>query len=342
VTLPSTSYTSERRSRFFDELADRITGIDGVEAVGVSNFLPLADSTAVGLFLNYGDSPSDENRRRSAATFFVVGGDYFEAMGMPLLRGRAFAPSDTAESPPVIVINEPLVSILGIEGNVVGEKVWIGNNDQPHEIIGIVAATHHFGVEGEAKPQAYAPHTQETWRLKYFIVRTRADPLSLAGAAREHVRALDPNLPVHDIATMEARLAEVLGRRRLTTSLLGSFGIVALLLSALGIHGTTSNWVVQRTREIGIRIALGAQVADVGRQFLGRGLVLVAAGMLVGLAGGMALTDFVASLLFGVQPIDPPTLIAACLALLVVAGLAIALPARRAARLDPVEALRAE
>jgi ABC-type antimicrobial peptide transport system permease subunit len=124
--------------------------------------------------------------------------------------------------------------------------------------------------------------------------------------------------------------------------LLGSFGIVALLLSALGIHGTTSNWVVQRTREIGIRIALGAQVADVGRQFLGRGLVLVAAGMLVGLAGGMALTDFVASLLFGVQPIDPPTLIAACLALLVVAGLAIALPARRAARLDPVEALRAE
>jgi predicted permease len=342
VAPPSTSYASEQRTRFFDELAERIARLEGVDAVGVSNFLPLADSTAVGLFLSHGESASDENGRRSPATIFVVGGDYFEAMGMPLLRGRAFTPIDTAESPPVIIVNEALVEVLSVEGNPVGERVWIGNNDAPHEIVGVVAATHHLGIEDEVEPQVYAPHTQETWRLKYVVVRTRVDPLSLAGAVREQVRALDPNLPIYDLATMEDRLAQVLGRRRLTTSLIGAFGIVALLLSGLGTYGMASNWVVQRTREVGIRIALGARVADVQRQFLRRGLILAITGMILGLAGGLALTRFVASLLFGVEPLDPPTLIAVCLVLLAVALLAIALPARRAARLDPVEALRAD
>jgi predicted permease len=345
VSLPSASYEPvERKRAFADALLARLRALPEARDVAVAFGLPMC-GVSFGLTFDIASRPLPPAQQPATSVRFASPG-YFAALGIPLVRGRAFTADDRGGAPPVLVINETAARRFFPGRDPIGERVALGmTRDSVRlggEIVGVVGDVHDFGLDAEAQPQMYAPFDQ--WPMSYLsvVVRTTGEPTALAAAARRIVRELDPTLPVARLTTLEQSVAESVARPRFYMLLLGSFAATALVLAAVGVYGVIAYAVGRRTREIGVRLALGATAAQVLRGVVGRALALGLAGLVLGTLGAVAATRLMRGLLFGVGPTDPLAFGVAAVALLAVAVAAAWVPARRAARVSPVAAMRAE
>jgi len=309
--------------------------------VGAVNALPLTGLAGGVTFAVVGHPPTDQAQRPAALSRSITPA-YFAAMGIPLMEGRPLADSDTAQSSPVVVINQTLARRFWPGSGSVGGRIAIDQaaGTQVAEIVGVVGDTQAETVNGEEWPTIYGPYSQMPAIAMTMTVRTAGPPLALASAVAREIHWLDPDQPVADVRPMEEVVSAALAEPRFHTALLGTFAEIAFLLAAVGIYGVISYDVSQRTGEIGIRIALGAQPADVRRLILGQGARLAVYGIGAGLLGAGVLTRWMGTMLFGVEPTDVWTFAAISILLAVVALAASYLPSRRAMALDPVVALR--
>jgi predicted permease len=282
---------------------------------------------------------------RPRAAILIVQPDYFRAMGISLVRGRGFRGTDRGGEPRVIVVNESLARTVFGGGDPLGARLemesWVLPDQTAPEIVGVASDVTHAGL-ATAKPLIYVAMAQFPRWSSAIVVKTDGDPLERATAVRDAIHAFDPDLPIDDVRTLQDRIGASVARERFHATLLGALSMLAVALAALGLYGVLSFATARRTREIGLRMAMGAAVPAVLRLVLTRGLRLTLAGIAIGLAGALALGRVVESLLFGVSPGDPLALAAVAAALLAVATLAAWIPARRATRVDPVVALRHE
>jgi predicted permease len=346
MTLPTSRYTdAAARFRAFTEIERRLGEQPGVEAVGATSTLALRGFTWSGDTTIEGRTPTDYERDTRHAS---VTPSYFGTMGIKLLAGRGFTDSDTRERPAVTVVNEALAQkyFPGMPTEqVVGKRVAFGRpqDKQPWvEIVGVVADEKQDGLDLPAEPAEYSSIGQRMQNPLTFVVRTRVGADAAMSAARAQVHAVDKDLALTQVSTLEDVVDRSMADVRFRTALLSAFAGIALLLAALGIYGVLAYFVSQRSRELGIRLALGARPQALFRMVVGEGLKPVAAGAVAGLAGAVALTMLMRSLLFGVDPIDPATYGVATLALAEMTFAACALPAMRATRVDPLVALRDE
>jgi putative ABC transport system permease protein len=349
VTLPLVRYDTDRKkAAFFDEAVGRLEALPGVRGVTMVTSLPTTNWIRTNITRVEGHPPLDETQPTSYAVIQSVTPGYFQTLGIPLRRGREFTAHDNAPgAPPVMIINESLARILwpGYPGgeNPVGRHISEGYDKLVGwmEVVGVVADIHEGGLAFDAVPEFYLPSTLHPPQTAYRVLRTEGDPLHFARAVRQRVLAVDSNQPVSDIKTMAAVLETTLGQRRLTMLLLGTFAAVALLLALVGIYGAIAYSVAQRIQEVGIRRALGAQQSDILRLMLHQGLSLTLAGVVIGTGGAFALTRVMKAMLFHVSATDPATFVGIALLFVVVALAASYIPARHAARIDPMAALRA-
>jgi len=345
TTLPASRYGADERIRVFSsELLRRIESLPGVRAVGFADYLPMSNSGRAGFFEIEG-RPAPRVADQPSSWISVVGGDYFEAMGIPLLRGRVPGDSDTERTRPVFVIDEELARRFWPSVDPIGARLaWrrAGRETLSGEIVGVVGSVRWIGMAVRPQPTTYFWFPQDPRRQLTIAARTSGDPAAMASAIAARVREIDPNQPVAEFRAMREVVSADLARPRFTMLLLGSFAAAALLLAAIGLYGVVAFGVGQRTREIGVRVALGAQRPDILRLVMRRAVVLVGTGLAIGMAAALAMGQLVAGLLYGIRPRDPPTLLAGALFLAAVAMLATYLPARRATRVDPMVALRAE
>ena len=329
----------EKAASFWSQLHDRLAALPGVEAVGMNTELPLSGQPNDMPFRVEG-RPAEPNQR-FGADFRRVNQDYLHSMRIPLKRGREFTEQEVRQGANVVVISETLASGVFGDDDPLGQRLLLVMNEKtPLEIIGIVGDIRHRTLEADPLPMMYlpVPSTGST----NLTIKVSGDPLSLAAAVRGEVRAIDPDQPIAAIRTMEQVVAESVGAPRYRTSLLGLFAFIALLLAAIGIYGVSSYAVAQRTHEIGIRMALGAEPRDVQLLVIGRGIGLALVGVGAGLIGAFGLTRLLSGLLFGVTATDPLTFAGVAVILTGIALLASWIPARRAARVDPMVALRHE
>ncbi|HVG32679.1 MAG TPA: ABC transporter permease [Pyrinomonadaceae bacterium] len=345
VSLPSLKYKEGRqKAEFFERLAERVAQLPGVESVGATLSLPLGGSNySVGrAFIPEGRPLTPEESIN--ASYSVTTPGYFGAMKIPLVAGRQFTERDREDAPQVVIVNETLARRYFPNEAAVGKRIKIWRDEQfPREIVGIVGDTKTDVLEGEASPQMYVPHAQDSsWGGMSLVVRSTAKPLALTSAVRGAVLSLDPDQPVFGIKTMEDVVAASVATRRISMMLLSGFAGLALLLAALGVYGLISYSIAQRTHEIGLRMALGAQARDVLGLVLRQGMSLVLVGVAIGLVSAFALTRVMKSLLYEVSATDPLTFAGVALLLIVVALIACLIPARRAMRVDPMIALRYE
>ncbi len=352
VTIPASKYrTNENVVNFFDELQQRVNALPGVEAAGIVRALPLA--TTVGDYFIDVDGFEESPGREAKGDLQVVSHGAFEAMGTRLVRGRWFTEADTMASVPVAVVNETMARTYWTDpAAVVGGRIRLGSAAaRPWAtVVGIVADERHNGVTGIVKEKFFIPHIQwpvatnggDPIRSVFVVARTAGDPLSVAGAVRDEIRHMDASLPVANVRSMNDVVATALATPRLTGFLLGAFAAIALALAAVGIYGVLAYLVSQRTQEIGVRLALGADRSQVLGMVLRHGLSLAAVGIVIGLIGAFALTRLMQSLLYEVRPNDPITFVAVAAALLLIALMASFLPARRATKVSPMIALRAQ
>jgi putative ABC transport system permease protein len=349
LSLPGAKYKDQQFVEFFRQLKERLEAVPGVQAAGGSVNLPLdASGYAIGRgFIPEGRPLTvDENRD---AMFSTITGDYFRALQIPLLSGRTFEPRDNADGPKVVIINEITAKHhFGSPTAAIGKRLSIWSAFRGHrrdekfmrEIVGVVGDTKTGSLTGGGGAQIYVPHAQDSqWNFMGLVIRTAGDPAAFATTLRREVQALDKDQPIYNVRTMDDVVANSLGTRRVSMQLFAVFAIAALLLAAIGIYGVMAYSVTQRTREIGIRMALGAQRSDVLTLVIRQGLRLTVIGVVVGLGGAFVLTRLIANLLFEVAATDPLTFVAIPMLLLFVALVACYLPARRAARLDPTVAL---
>jgi putative ABC transport system permease protein len=343
VSLPSPRYEQRgQREAFYLEVLQRVSSLPGVDAVGAINHLPLT-SFAFGGWLRVPGGPQTQTKERTATPIGVISPDYFRAMGIPLLDGRAFTERDNSESPRVVILSEALARELFPNEGSIGKQVWVpgASRDTP-TVIGVVGDVRHQGLDQDATPQVYVPYPQQAPASMTMVIRTTTDPVALAAPVRNQVLAVDRSLPVYEVRTMEQRLASSITPRRFNLLLLGAFALLALVLAAVGVYGVIAYLVTQRAHEISIRVALGAQRGDVLRLLIGQGMASVAIGVLIGLTAAWALTRLMTSLLFGVTPTDIGTFVVVPAVLIAVALLACYIPARRATKVDSMEALRYE
>ena len=344
LTGPADATTDAGVVAFQDRLLERVRALPGVEAAALVSQIPLGGNGDYYGFHIEGHMNANPAEDASVERYSVTP-DYFRAMGVPLRRGRLFTPEDRADSIPVMVVSESTARMLFAGRDPIGERVRIGGHATGpwRTIVGIAGDVRHVDVALAPTPQMYLPQTQMTDGLVSLVVLTRSsDPTSLTESIRREVRALDPGVPVFDVASMEERVARSAAPRRFVMRLLAAFAVSALALAALGLYGVVAHGVGQRTREIGIRMALGATPRDVARLVLSGGAAMVGLGLAAGLAGALAAARFLRGILYEVSPSDPASLAAAVLVLAVVALAAHWLPARRAARVDPIAALRSE
>jgi len=344
LDLPAGTYPDPaRQAAFYSRLLERVHGLPGVEGAGAVSLLPLTGQNSATGFSVVG-RPAPAPGQGPVADIRVADPDYFHAMRIPLRRGRTPTEADRPGSPPVVVVNETLARQTWPGEDPIGRRVkvnWIESSPEA-EVIGVVGDVHSAGLDGDIRPTIYYPQAQRPSGSMWLVIRHAGDPATLTTAARAAVREIDRNLPVPDGLTMYARLVRSMSDRRYPMLLLSIFAGLAVLLSAVGLYGVLAYAVSQRTAEIGIRMALGAQVRDVVRLVVTQGLRVVALGIAIGLAGAVAATRVLRGLLYGVGATDPQTLLLVSLGLLGVAALAAYLPVRRATKVDPMVALRYE
>ncbi|HUC52745.1 MAG TPA: ABC transporter permease [Candidatus Cybelea sp.] len=348
VSLPRHKYGKDPKClAFFQQLLARINAVPGVRSATMESFPPLSSlgaATAVHVL----SQPSLAVSDLPVASVRVVGPDYFRTMNIPLLAGRFFNAQELAEEKHVTIINQAFADKYLHGENPLGQKAAIYMKSlsekeiQPSEIIGVVGDVHQIGLDTAPEPAVYWPHPELVMSAMTVLVRTEGDPLALVSTARDELQKLDPELPMAAVVTMDQLLADSFSRARFTMLLLGIFAAVALLLASVGIYGLIAYSVTQRTQELGIRIALGAQRSDVFRLVLSQGTRLTLLGVSIGVFAALALSRLLATLLFSVSPSDPLTFAGVAGLLAIVALLACFIPARRATRVDPIVALRYE
>jgi putative ABC transport system permease protein len=341
LTLTATRYEKEPELRaFMQRLLARLHAVPGADAVGGEMYLPLT-GLKIGHAFTRDDRPRPQPGDELSTDIRIVAGEYFRALGIPVLKGRPFDERDTDQGRSVFVVNEELARRYFPDRDAVGQRIsfdWDGTVSG--EIVGVVGNVREMGPKEEPSPAIYRPFAQMPMPQMTLVVRSDGDPLALASAATAAIREIDPQQPVAEVRTMARVLANTVARPRLILYVLGGFATVAMLLAALGVYGVVSYSVTQRRRDIGVRLALGAQRGDVLRPILREGMVLTAFGLVLGLAGSFVSTGAMQSLLFGIDATDPITLAAVASFLAATALAASYIPARRATRLDPVVALR--
>ncbi|HET7619914.1 MAG TPA: ABC transporter permease [Vicinamibacterales bacterium] len=341
TSLPSRYDGVVSLHQFYSSVIDRVRAVPGVTGAAAVNNLPMAGpGWTTWLTIEHRPPPAGEPPE---VGYRVATPGYFETMRIPLEEGRGLSDADTTESQRIAVVNRALVRRFFPEQSPIGARIRIGPNPNAEwrTIVGIVGDVHADGPDTAAAPELYVPNAQDPAQLT-VVVRTAGDPGALASTLRGIVRSIDPAVALYDVHTLDALLSEHLAPRRFTMGLLGGFAALALGLALLGIYGVMSYLVVQRTREIGVRMALGARRGDILRMVVGEGARLAAIGLALGVAASLVLTRTAESLLFNVTPTDPSTFVAVCAGVTAVALLACYLPARRAAGVNPLDAIRIE
>jgi putative ABC transport system permease protein len=341
--LPFPKYKdASLRDAFFKQVLERVNHLPGVVAAGCITWLPLTNYGGASGIVIEGRAPRPgeaiiPNTR-------MISSKYIQAIGMRLMEGRTFNDSDGAGTQPVALINQTAMKKFWPGQNPIGTRFKLDGPQAPWmTIVGIVSDVRQAGLDEAARPEIYLPYDQhDFFAPSYFAVRMAGDPMSVASAVREQIWAVDRDQPVTGVMPLEQMLSDYLAPRELQSSLLGGFAGFALLLAALGIYAVLAFSVTQRTQEIGVRVALGAQQRDILRGVLAQGLKLAGIGVAIGVAGALALSHLLGSLLFGVSATDPLTLAGAIVVLLAVAAAACWVPARRAMKVDPIVALRYE
>jgi putative ABC transport system permease protein len=335
----------EKKRAFFDHVLARLRETPGVEAAGATTYLPLSGWSGTRPFEIEGRPPASPTEERDALPQ-SVNEDYFRAMRIPVRRGRGIAASDVATAPLVVVVNETTARRYWPGDDPVGRRIgWrVGPQDPVvwREVVGVVGDVRHAGLAEPAEPEIYLPYAQAPSALICLAVRMSGRQSLPARAIEQAVWSFDKDQPVLAVMPLEQLAAESITLRRVSTLVLGLFAAVAVFLAALGLYGVMAHAVARRTHEIGIRMAIGARAADVLAMIVGRGVLLAALGAGIGLLASLALTRVLGSLLYGVSPTDPASFAAVAVFLLAVAALASYIPGRRAARVDPAEALRYE
>lgn len=340
VNIPEKRYPKPRQPLFFDGLVERAGALPGVESAAVSSVLPFSgnwDRIAVEVegrpLTRASDWPEGDR--------YIVSPGYLSTMRIPLKAGRAFEETDRYDTPLVAVVDEVFARQLS-PSPAIGTRIKLPARDGFATVVGVVGHVKHYGLDASSQGQIYMSHRQYPWRWMHLVARAAPSAGTLAGPLRAAVRSLDPDVPVFDVATMDALMAERSATRRFATLLASVFAGAAVVLAALGLFGLVAYVAAQRMRELAIRIALGARPSDIGKLVLGQGLRLGLLGTALGLAGAAAGGRLVSGMLFQVGPADPAVLAAVAAMLLAVTLIASWLPARRAARIDPMAALRAE
>jgi putative ABC transport system permease protein len=346
VFLPPAQYKDEQIITFVNQMIERASGLPGVKSVGAVNGLYIREGAPILTFSVEGRADAGAGNEPDAHLGLMTPG-FYSAMGIKLVRGRLIEPQDQANTPLVAVVNETFVKRNFPNEDPIGKRVTMDGdeNGKPtnwRTIVGIVKDVKQDGLDQAVYPEMQVPMAQGPRNAMTFVVRTDGDPKALTGTIREQIRSLDPNLPIYAVQTMDEILAESVATRRFSMYLFAAFALIALGLAAIGIYGVMAQSVTQRVQEIGVRMALGARPKDILTMILSQGTWLVLVGVIAGLTGAMFVSRFLRALLFGVQPIDPITYAAVTIVLVVVALLASYLPARRAAKVDPMVALRYE
>ncbi len=346
--LNEARYKPDPMNRFILQALDRIRALPGVVSAGGAMPLPLGGEDGWSVSFNVLDHPVPKSQQPSAG-FYVVTNGFFETMQIPVLHGRVFDARDHRDSAPVMVITEQFAKKYFPNQDPIGRRIEIGAGEgagrakyKTREIIGVVGDIRSSNLTKAPAAAYYIPLSQLMWGPPTWVIRTSGDPSAITPAVEKVLNSMDPETPLYDVRTMEDCLALDLGRARFQAVLLGLFAGIALLLTAIGLYGVIAYAVTQRTHEIGVRIALGASRANVLSMMLNRGLQLTVVGLIVGVAGALALAKIIAALLYEIPPRDPATYLIVCVTLGAVALLASYVPALRAARVDPMVALRYE
>jgi predicted permease len=346
LPLPALKYAEQYHIvTLFGNLLERLRAIPGVQSAGIGETVPLGgegESTVIRI----PDHPAASQKELPFANFTVISPGYFSAIGTPLLRGRDFLATDTTDSMPVTVVNATMEKKYWPNEGAIGKQVGPGSTRFPLlTIVGVVPDVKHTSLREETAPEMYVLYNQKPWPSMLDMrvaLRTKADPASVTETVRENIHAIDPDLPLAKVATLTTLVDDSMSQPRFSVFLLGSFGVLALLLASIGMCGVISYSVLQRTQEIGIRMALGAQRRKVFGMVLGQGARLAGLGIAIGLVAALGVTRLMTNFLYGVRPTDPLTFAGVSLLLLGIALLACYLPARRATRVDPMVALKYE
>jgi predicted permease len=343
MDLPRTVYTNEKGHAFYAQLLERVRGISGVESAGLANCPPVSGGCN-GTLIVFKRGPWKATGKEPLIGIHWATPEYFDTLGIRLLAGRLFEDRDRVGQPKVALVNETAARAFWPNDTPIGKSIGVGQGgfQDGAEVIGIVADVRYRAIETTPTPDVYIPVAQSFQGRMRLFVRSQLDTQTVVSAIRREVRALDPNLPLSEVKTMDERIGDAMWRTRVGAWLLSAFAALALALTAIGIFGVMAQAVTQRTSEIGIRMALGAQRRDVLALVLGSGARVTLVGLAVGVAVALALTRVVAALLYDVQPHDPVTFASVAVLLGLVALGACYIPARRATRVDAVVALRAE
>jgi putative ABC transport system permease protein len=329
------------QTAFYDDMLRRLRALPGVTAAGAAVTLPIGgDDFGAPVFIEGRPAPAPGHE--PGAGFQIVSAGYFETMGMRVIAGRDFAGSDTRDRPLVVVVNRTFARTHWPGEDAIGRRISTDSAGPWMTVVGVVSDIRHLGPATPPRPEFYQPYTQNSLSFMAVVVRTAVDPLSIVGAVRHEILAIDPALPIAGVNTMDAHLHQAVSEPRFMSAVVTAFAGVALALSLLGIYATLAFAVAQRTREIGIRVALGARPSEVMALVLRRGLIVAAAGVSIGLVVSLAFTRVLARLLFDVQPTDASTYVLVTGVFAAVALGASAVPAFRAARVDPIQTLRAD
>jgi predicted permease len=340
---------SQARVARYSRLLERLSQLPGVEAVGANNSPPFVAQRPWNRsqYAAEGQPVSDQSRN-PVANFQTVSPDYFRALRIPLLRGRAFSAADTLDAPQVCMVSERVAAALWPNEDAIGRRLRLGGPGISREagdwmtVVGVVADIRHQALEREAGPDLYKPSSQLAWKQMHFLVRAKADPLSMVPAIRREIAAAAPEVGAFNFVALEQEVANSLWQSRLRGWLLGFFSVVALALAATGLFGAIAYGVAQRTREIGVRMALGATRSSVLRLVLGQGMRAVVFGLVAGIVAAALCSRVLNASLYGISGSDLTSYGAACLLLATTAAIAALIPARRASLVNPMEALRSE
>jgi putative ABC transport system permease protein len=343
ANLPLTKYDNQEKAlRFYDSALERLRNSPGITSVGLTSNLPFADGGSVDGFIVEGQEPPEGgavSQIEQAEQVSITPGT-LQTLGIPLLQGRDFQNSDLSNSLLVTIIDEPLARRYWPAGDALGKRIKTGGNNQWLTIVGIAGGVKHISLAEEKRPHMYYPMTQSPDTRASFVVRTDGPPSAVIPTFRAAIKQIDPDMPLYMVRTMNEIIGDTLSTQRLTNILLTAFAIIALTLAAVGIYSTMSVYVGSRTKEFGIKLALGAQPGALRRTVLRQGMLLTAVGVVVGVVGALALTRTIKSLLFEVSATDPIVFTSIPLMLVIVSLLACYTPARRATKVDPLDALR--